>query len=121
MRQFWHRSCTGFAWRKRFPQASKVEIREFLDIFIEAFGFAERRRLCFTPDDRVMDIYHTLYPPGTLTDNMELESLIQDLQSRYGVDFLGSWREEITLGDLFTQGRASVAYQGGAGNWPPPL
>lgn len=79
MRQFLHCSCTGFVWRKRFPQTSKVEIREFLDIFIEAFGFAERRRLCFTPDDRVMDINRTLQPPGTLTDNMELESLIQDL------------------------------------------
>src|SRR5688572_6420543 len=92
MSRFWLRRCTGFIWRRRFPHASKNEIREFLDIFIDAFGFAQARRLCFAPEDRVMDVYRTLYSPGSLSDSMELEDFVRDLQRRYRVDILGSWR-----------------------------
>jgi hypothetical protein len=109
LRRFLERGCAGFRWRRRFPQASKAEIREFLDIFVEAFGFKRSWRLSFAPDDRVMDVYRTLYSAGSLTDNMELESLVGDLQKRFGVDILGSWREDITLADLFTQTRRPVA------------
>jgi hypothetical protein len=109
LRRFLERGCAGFRWRRRFPQASKAEIREFLDIFVEAFGFKRSWRLSFAPDDQVMDVYRTLYPAGSLTDNMELESLVGDLQKRFGVDILGSWREDITLADLFTQTRRPVA------------
>ena len=57
-----------------------------------------------------MDVYRTLYPPGrSLADGMELESLALDLQKRYQVDIVGSWREDITLADLFTQIRRPVA------------
>ena len=110
MSRFIERGCAGFRWRRRFPDASKTEIRDFLDIFIESFDFKQRWRLCFRPEDRVLDIYRTLYPPGrSLADGMELESFVQDLQKRYRVDILGSWREDITLGDLFTQTRGPVA------------
>ena len=109
LRRFLERGCAGFRWRRRFPQASKAEIREFLDIFVEAFGFKRSWRLSFAPDDRVMDVYRTLYSPGSLTDSMELESLVGDLQKHFGVDILGSWREDITLADLFTQTRRPVA------------
>jgi propanediol dehydratase small subunit len=110
MSRFIERGCAGLRWRRRFPDASKTEIRDFLDIFIESFGFKQRWRLCFRPEDRVMDVYRTLYPPGrSLADGMELESLVQDLQKRYRVDILGSWREDITLADLFTQTRRPVA------------
>ena len=106
MRRYWQRACTGRNWRRRFPDASKSEIREFLDVFLEAFGFADRRRLCFSPDDRVMDVYRTLYPVRGAPDSMELEDLVASLQKRYRADILGSWREDITLGDLFIQTRA---------------
>jgi propanediol dehydratase small subunit len=109
LRRFLERGCAGFRWRRRFPQASKSEIREFLDIFVEAFGFRRSWRLSFAPDDRVMDVYRTLYPAGSLTDNMELESLVGDLQKRFGVDILGSWQEDITLADLFIQTRRPAA------------
>jgi len=110
MRRFVERGCAGFRWRRCFPGASKSEIREFLDIFIDALGFKERWRLCFRPEDRVMDVYRALHPPGrALADGMELESLAQDLQKRYQVDILGSWREDITLADLFTKTRRPVA------------
>jgi propanediol dehydratase small subunit len=109
MQRFVERGCAGFRWRRRFPGASKSEFREFLDIFIEAFGFKQRWRLCFRPEDRVLDVYRTLYPVRNTTDGMELESLVKDLQKRYRVDILGSWREDITLGDLFIQTRRPVA------------
>jgi hypothetical protein len=109
MRRFVVRGCAGFRWRRRFPKASKQEIREFLDVFIEAFGFKQSWRLSFAPDDRVMDVYHTLYGGKPLADGMELETLVGDLQKRYRVDILGSWREDITLGDLFTQTRRPAA------------
>ena len=105
MLRYVERACTGSKWRRRFPDASKSEIREFLDIFIEAFGFKQCWRLCFTPEDRVMDVYRTLYPIRGVPDGMELESLVKDLQKRYRVDIFNSWREDITLADLFMQTR----------------
>jgi hypothetical protein len=108
MRHFFDRGCTGIKWRRRFPHASKEEIREFLDIFTEAFGFKQSRRLCFAPDDRVMDVYRTLYGGQPLADDMELETLVSDLQKRYRVDILSSWREDITVGDLFVKSRRTA-------------
>jgi hypothetical protein len=108
--KYWSRACTGRLWRRRFPDASKAEIREFLDLFITAFGFSESRRLCFAPDDRVMDVYRTRYPhPKMSADSMELESFITRAEERYGVDLLPSWKEEVTLGDLFIQVRRPAA------------
>ncbi|MGO8765858.1 MAG: hypothetical protein ACLQSR_12095 [Limisphaerales bacterium] len=105
MRRFVERGCTGFRWRRRFPDASKSEIREFLDIFVEAFGFKQNWRLYFAPEDRVMDVYRALYPGHVRPDEMELEILVKDLQKQYRVDILSSWREDITLADLFAQTR----------------
>lgn len=109
MRCFIDRGCAGFRWRRRFPEASKSEIREFLDIFIEAFGFKQSWRLCFTPEDRVLDVYRALYPVRGTADGMEMESLVVDLEKRYHVDIFSSWREDITLADLFTKTRQPAA------------
>jgi hypothetical protein len=109
MRRFLERACTGKKWRQRFPDASNSEIREFLDIFVDAFGFKQSWRLQFTPEDRVLDVYRALYPVRNTADGMEMESLVIDLQKRYHVDIVSSWREDITLADLFTQTRRPVA------------
>jgi len=108
MHRFWQRSCTGRAWRKYFPNASKGEIREFLDLFIEAFGFAASRRLCFAPDDRVMDVYRARYPNPGNADAMELEELVRGIQQHYGIEVLGLWREDITLAELFIHSRPQL-------------
>jgi hypothetical protein len=100
---FWQRACTGIRWRRRFPVAPKSEIREFLDIFVDAFAFRRRRRCCFLPEDRVMDVYSALYPPGSLADNLELESFCRRIKERYGLDLASSWREDMTLGDIYAQ------------------
>jgi propanediol dehydratase small subunit len=56
LQQFWDRRCMGIRWRRRFPDAPKTELREFLTIFVEAFCFDRKRHTCFSPDDRVMDV-----------------------------------------------------------------
>ena len=100
----------GTQWRRRYPRASKTEIREFLAVFIGAFGFRQSRRLYFAPDDRVLDVYRTLYPPKwSVSDSMELETLATDLERTYGVDVFALWREDITLGDLFALTRPKSA------------
>ncbi len=103
LRPYWERACSGIRWRRRFPDAPKTEIREFLDLFVEAFGFRRGRRCAFRPEDRVMDVYHALYPAGSAVDDMELEILCKSLQKRYGIDFVSSWREDITLGEIYEE------------------
>src|SRR5262245_13878943 len=63
LRPYWQRACMGIRWRRRFPDAPKADIREFLRIFVDAFAFNQRRRSRFAPDDRVMDVYRALNPP----------------------------------------------------------
>lgn len=102
LRHYWQRACTGRAWRRRFPAADKREIRLFLQLFIDAFGFANARRLRFTPDDQPLAVYKALYPwPGLSGDAMELETFLADLQREFGVDVQAIWREDIRLGELY--------------------
>src|ERR1700678_1604270 len=68
------RSCAGRRWRREFPGAGKMEIREFLGIFVDAFGFPRQKILAFRPEDRIMDVYHAVYPSGGVPDELELES-----------------------------------------------
>ncbi|MBM3901051.1 MAG: hypothetical protein FJ379_03005 [Verrucomicrobia bacterium] len=101
LRTYRERPCTGIRWHRRFPETPKQQIREFLDQLIEAFGFHDRRRLCFRPEDRVMDVYRSVHPPGDLVDSMELESFCRSLRNHYGVDVAASWHEEISLGEIY--------------------
>lgn len=103
LRRFSSRRCTGSQWRRKFPQASNAEIRAFLDLILFAFGFDVSKRLSFAPDDQIMSIYRALYPRAPRgADAMELESFVTAVQDRYGVDLLPVWRENITLGELFS-------------------
>jgi hypothetical protein len=109
MRSYWTRACTGAEWKRRFPLVPKDDIREFLKAFVDAFAFSRTRGLRFMPDDRVMDVYRTLYPPKwTLADSMELESLALRFQKHYGIDLVPLWRNDLTLGDLFALTRHSA-------------
>lgn len=101
LQRFWDRRCMGIRWRRRFPDSPKTELREFLTIFVDAFCFDLKRRTCFSPNDRVMDVYRAEYPAGGLPDCMELEKLGVSLKKRYGVDLTTVWREDITLGELY--------------------
>jgi hypothetical protein len=52
-----------------------------------------------------MEVYHALYPDKFMADALELESLALRLRQTYGIDVAGFWREDITLGELFTHTR----------------
>jgi propanediol dehydratase small subunit len=100
-RNFDNGSCAGREWRRRFPDIPKTEIRQFLDIFVDAFFINRDSRLIFPPDKQVMDVYRMLYPPGSMVDGLELETFAMDLEDRYGVDVNSLQRQDITLGDIF--------------------
>jgi|SRR5579859_3886028 len=107
MQRYWGRACTGALWRRRFPGVPKDEIRDFLGAFVRAFAYRECRRLCFSPDDKVMEIYRAQYPEKGLADAMELEFLARDMQEKYKVDLTAFWNDDITLADLFTHARSA--------------
>jgi len=100
-RAYYARSCTGRAWMKRFPAAKKEEIRAFLDIVIDSFDLDPKKKLAFSPDDRVMDIYRTMYPKNSLLDDMECERLVIECERRYGLDILKHCSDSATLGEIF--------------------
>jgi propanediol dehydratase small subunit len=101
LRAYWDRRCTGKLWRARFPQAPKDDIRHFLHVFVDAFGFSDSRRLKFSPDDEILIIYRALYPERGWPDSMELETLMLMMHKEYAVDVTEAWHEGMTLGDLF--------------------
>jgi|JI10StandDraft_1071094.scaffolds.fasta_scaffold31320_2 propanediol dehydratase small subunit len=98
---FGARSCQGRNWRRSFPNAPKDEIRQFLSTFTESFAFQDREKLKLNPNDQLLDIYRALYPHKWQADALEFETLSEDLQSKYGVNFNSTWREGLTLGQLF--------------------
>jgi hypothetical protein len=53
-------SCQGRPWLERFPDSSKAEVREFLVLFAEGFGFRHREKLQFSPDDELLKIYRAI-------------------------------------------------------------
>ena len=101
LQNYWSRSCTGKSWKHQFPKASKKDIRNFLFLFVDAFAFSRKKKLHFEPDDKVLEIYHSLYPSKWIADAMELETLSLDLKRTYRIDLSSIWRDDITLGEIF--------------------
>jgi len=102
------RACAGRHWRETFPAASKADIREFLQIFVDSFALRRKHSLAFQPHDRIIDVYHALNPPELcVADALELETLAKMVQDRYGLDLGRIWRVDLTLGELFTKVRAA--------------
>ena len=95
------RRCEGRQWKEQFPDVPKDEIRQFLSIFADSFGFRERDRLKFSPDDRVMDIYNAIYRPMPSVDEMELEGFFCRVEDTYSVDVVSGYKTNMTLGTLF--------------------
>jgi propanediol dehydratase small subunit len=104
---FRERGCMGREWRRRFPKASKQSIRQFLEVFINAFDLPRRHKLRFSPSDKVMDVYGALYPLRGLPDALEVETFVEEVRRRYGVDLSHSASEDTTLGEIFAATRAS--------------
>lgn len=109
LRAYWARSCSGRAWKRAFPGASKGEIRAFLHLFVDAFAFPRNRALQFLPSDRVLAVYRALYPSSELPDALEVETLAKELGRTYRVSLGELWSEELTLGQLFDRCRVPAA------------
>jgi hypothetical protein len=95
------RRCEGRRWKELFPGVPKDEIRRFLSIFVTSFGFRERDRLKFCPDDRVIDVYNAICRPMPSMDDMEMEEFFIRLEDTYGVDVGNGCKTNTTLGMLF--------------------
>ena len=98
------RNCQGIYWRRKYPNVSKKEIRNFLEIFVSAFAFKNKHRCKFNPDDKVMDIYNAIYPSKFLGgDAMELEELADACKKEYEVDLNEIWNVDLTLGQIYDE------------------
>lgn len=71
-------------------------------MFTSAFAFNDTEKLKLSPEDQLLSIYRALYPHKWQADALEFETLAQDIQSKYGVNFSAIWYETLTLGQLFT-------------------
>jgi hypothetical protein len=97
------RACQGASWLTVFPNTSKDQIREFLSLFVASFGFRKSEQLKLGPSDSILRIYRTLYPYRWQPDALEFETLSRELRNRYALDLTALWKEDLTLGELFTE------------------
>ena len=100
-RVYWDRVCAGREWRQAFPDATKEEIRKYLQVFIAAFAFRKTRRLKFRPSDKIIDIYRACYPIKGWPDSLELETFAIKVEDDYRVNLAKDWNPDMTLGDIF--------------------
>ena len=106
---FRNRTCQGRGWRRSFPDARIKDIRDFLLLFMQAFAFSGDDKLKLNPDDKILEIYKALYPSKWMPDALEFETLAKNLWRKYSVDLGTIWKDELTLGDLFTECILTVA------------
>jgi propanediol dehydratase small subunit len=100
-KKYRQRNCMGKNWKAVFPKNSKNEIRSFLTFFTDAFGFDEKDKLKFEPNDKLLSIYRELHPKKWQADDMEFDTLAEDLQKHHGIDFKSLWHDDLTLGELY--------------------
>ena len=79
------RGCMGRKWREQFPSVPKDVIRSFLEVFADAFGFDRKNKLIFNPDDRLLEIYRSVYPDKSSPDGLELETLAITVEEIYSI------------------------------------
>ena len=105
--KYWNKSdyFSAKKWKQSFPNSSNIEIRKFLECFVDGFAFSSKKRLKFEPDDKVMEIYNTIYPPKRFlaSDALELETFAMNLEDEYKIKFSEVWQEDATLGEIFNK------------------
>ena len=96
-----NRDSQEAAWRQCCSE--KIgEADAVLTMLCEAFEFNPDDRYKFGPDDRITDIYRACYPRWKvwrLGNSMEIESLVIDLDKRYGFE-VEEWLWESSLGEI---------------------
>jgi len=113
------RKCAGSQWRIQFPTTQKDDIRRFLSVFARAFGFRDKDKLKFLPDDKLLDIYNKRYPLKGMPDALELETLSKLIKKQYGIELEKLWGPELTLGALFRSAAQPSAPADGTGSAAP--
>jgi hypothetical protein len=109
MRRYWQRACMGRVWQEASPTARSDDIRRFLLLFVNSFGFSQKRALRFAPADRLLDVYCALYPLKNMPKRaLEFDTFAKLLKATYGLDLARIWRQDITLGGVFAQTTAAV-------------
>lgn len=104
-RPYRRRGCQGKGWRDAFPDSPSRDVREFLSVFVDSFAFSRKERLKLNPEDQIVRIYRSVYPNMWMPDSLELETLANGIESRYGFSLEKVWHENITLGELFRTAR----------------
>jgi hypothetical protein len=105
------RGCMGKAWKRAFPDASNQHIREYLDCLVNGMDL-DQPKLAFDPDDKVIDIYRSIYGGRTpLGDFFECETYLSNIDNKFGVSpgkiLEDVWtNEQVTLGQIYAYIRA---------------
>lgn len=79
------RPCLGPTWKRRYPARTSKDIRDFLEVFGDAFLLKKKDVLKIHPDDCVYDIYRDIYPSIDGSDSLEYNYLDESLRKRYGL------------------------------------
>lgn len=93
-------------WKQVFPDSSNDEIRKFLLLFVGAFAFKQIHKLRVGLHDKVLEIYKST------TSNMgvnvlELETLSENIEWAYELDFNHVWRGDLTLGEMYREAESA--------------
>lgn len=71
-------------------------------MFVRSFAIANKDMLKLHPDDSILSIYQAIYRHWWMVaDALELETLAESYEARYGESFASQWHEGMTLGELF--------------------
>ena len=97
-------------WQRRFPDAQRDAIDDFLALLCAAFALRHYEKELLSPDDRVLGVHRALYPGEGSADSPELAALAVAMQVRYGVAVGAGWREDPTLAQLFSLTCCGVTY-----------
>ncbi len=105
LQTYWDRSCQGREWKRAFPDSTAEEIRTFLCLLVDCFGFKAKNQLCFSPKDRLLAIYRASNPDPTAPDILEIETFGRELEALYGLSFSAAWNGETTLGEIYARAK----------------
>lgn len=103
LQAYWDRQCQGRGWKSAFPDSKAADIRAFLSLFVDCFGFKASNQLKFSPSDELLAIYRASNPDRTAPDVLEMETFGHDLKMVYGLDLADFWHDRITLGDVYSR------------------
>ena len=100
------RHCRGKDWKTQFPDASKKDIRRFLGCLAESMDFNDNDKLKFSPTDKLIDIYQSIYGGKTpFCDGCECEMFSELLSKEFDIPIekvANAWSTgEFTLSEAF--------------------